>query len=59
MSGAALTAVAVSSLSATVWLMSAVLGLALSVPIRTTCSALTGSEDVLIGLTVVTVVSEL
>ena len=48
-----------SLLSATDLLPLAVLGLLLSVPGRTICSGLTGSEDVPIGLTDVTVVLEL
>ena len=46
-------------MSATDWLTSDVLGLSFSVPIDTTCSALTGSGDVLIGPTVVIVAPEL
>ena len=55
----ALVAPRLSLLSATDMLPLAVLGLSLSVPVHTTCSGLTGSEDVSIGLTDVIVVPEL
>ena len=55
----ALVAPRLSLLSATDMLPLAVLGLSLSVLVRTICSDLTGSEDAPIGLTDVTVVLEL